>query len=287
MAAVIAAGGTARAQSAFEVCKGESKHVVTGEGQMSIAFIYPEDFPGRTTKQVLFPIGERLAVAEKAKVILVADVDKAVKLVGDKKWSDKAEACPAPPPIEAVLGQKHPNLSTAHVSEVCEGDKCKLVIDLERHGRASAERWVRYTAPIEGKKDDLKALAAAAPKLTASGPPPDAPNAGLAAAELVGGKVRARSDVDGSLEADRIFEASPEIAACGPKNRKAHDVRGYWAEWMLSAKGTAYQTFVHAFAGKDKADEEAADCLKRAIEKLQLSCPRDGKPVKVQTAICL
>src|SRR5262249_26389481 len=56
--------------SVFEVCKGESKPVVAGTGQLSIAFIYPDDFPGRTTREVLYPIGVRLAKAEKAKVIL-------------------------------------------------------------------------------------------------------------------------------------------------------------------------------------------------------------------------
>src|SRR5262245_49423079 len=42
--------------SVFEVCKGESKNVVAGTGQLSIAFIYPDDFPGRTTREVLYPI---------------------------------------------------------------------------------------------------------------------------------------------------------------------------------------------------------------------------------------
>jgi len=66
-----------------------------------------------------------------------------------------------------------------------------------------------------------------------------------------------------------------------------HDVRGYWAEYKLSAKGNPFQTMVKAFAGRDPADDKAAECLKKAIEATQLRCPRDGKVTEVKTAICL
>ena len=286
---VTALAGTAHADNVFEVCKGESKKIVAGTGKLSIALVFPDDFPGRTTRQVLFPIGARLANTEKAKVILVADVDAALKLVGTKKWNDKSDACGGTAPsLNAVLGQKHPNLSTAHVSIGCETQPCELRVDLERHGRPSAERWVRYVAPLDGAKDDLKVIAAAGKKLVAKGTPPDAPTAGLATDKLATGKVRARSDVDGALEADRTMEASAAIAACSPKQRKGpHDVRGYYAEWTLSAKGTAYQTLVKPFAGRDPGDEAAAECLKKALEATTFTCPRDAKAVKVKTAICL
>ena len=76
---VLLGSTAARADGVYDVCKGESKRIVTGNGQMSIAFVYPDDFPGRTSREVLYPIGVRLAQAEKAKIILVADVDKADK----------------------------------------------------------------------------------------------------------------------------------------------------------------------------------------------------------------
>ena len=288
IAALTARFGHARAVGVFEVCKGESRHVVAGTGKLSIAVVYPDDFPGRTTREVLYPVGERLAIAEHAKVILGADVDAAVKLVGAKRWTEKSDACTTAPSLVAVLGQTHPNLSTAHASIACDDKQaCELRIDLERHGRASAERWVRYAAPLVGAKDSPKVIAAAAPKLVAKGPPPDAPTEGLAVDKLPTGKVRVRSDVDGALEADRIMEASEAFAACGPKGRRAHDIRGYTAEWMLSAKGTVYQAFVKPFAGKDPADEVAAECLKKALEATQLPCPRDGHTFKATTAICL
>jgi hypothetical protein len=278
----------ARAQNVYEVCKGESKHVVEGTGQLSIAPIYPDDFPGRTTREVLYPIGVRLAIAEKAKILLGADVDAALKLVGDKQWTAKGDVCTTAPSLVAVLGLKHPNLSTAHVSIACDDKQaCVLRVDLERHGRASAERWVRYEAPLVGDKSSTKVIAAAAPKLEDKGPPPDAPTAGLALSTLSSGKVRVRSDVDGALEADRVMEASEAIAACGPKGRKSFDVRGYYAEWMLSAKGSVYQAFVKPFGGKDAADAVAASCLEKALQATQLPCPRDGKAIKVSTAICL
>src|SRR4051794_1045428 len=81
----------------YAVCKGESKHVVEGTGKLSIAIVMPDDFPGRTERKVVFPIGERLAVAEKATVIAVAEVDTALKLVGAKHWTEKADACSASP----------------------------------------------------------------------------------------------------------------------------------------------------------------------------------------------
>lgn len=287
-AAIAAPVASARADDVFEVCKGESKRVVAGTGQLSIAIVLPDDFPGRTTRQVLFPIGERLAVAEKAKVILVADVDRAIKLIGAKRWSEESATCGTAPSLVAVLGQKHPNLSTAHTTIACDDPKvCQLRVDLERHGRPTAERWVRYAAPLQGDKSDLKVIAATAKKLVAIGPPPDAPTAGLAIAKLATGKVRVRSDVDGALEADRIMESTSAVAACGIANRKPHDVRGYWAEWMLSAQGSVYQAMVKPFAGRDPADDAAAECLRKAIQTIQLPCPRDAKPVKVKTAICL
>ncbi|MEO8843749.1 MAG: hypothetical protein ABI591_29970 [Kofleriaceae bacterium] len=272
----------------YEVCKGESKHIVAGTGKMSIAIVLPDDFPGRTERKVVFPIGERLAIAEKATVILVAEVDKALKLIDAKHWTEKADACNASPSLTAILGLKHPNLSTAHASISCDDKSaCELRIDLERHGRASAERWVRYVAPLVGSKDDLKVIAAAAPKLVAKGAPPDAPTAGLAVSALALGNVRVRSDVDGALEADKIMEANPAFAACGPKGRRSSDIRGYWADWKLNAKGGVFRASVQPFQGKDPTDAAAATCLQKALEATQLPCPRDGNSIDVRTAICL
>lgn len=277
----------AYADGVFDVCKGESKTVVPGTGQMSIAVIYPDDFPGRTTREVLYPIGVRLATAEKAKILLGADVDKALVLVRERHWTEKSNACGSSPSLEAVLGQKHPNLSTARASVACDDKNvCELHIDLERHGRPSAERWVRYTAPLTDKTS-TKALAAAAPKLVAKGAPPDAPQAGLAVTELVQGNVRTRSDADGALQLDRTMEAASAFAACGPKGRKPHDIRGYWADWKLSALGTAMQVQVRPFGGVDPKDKDAAECLNKAVRTLQFACPRDGAVTAVHTAICL
>ena len=270
----------------FEVCKGESKHVVAGTGQLSIALVFPDDFPGRTTREVLFPIGESLARAEHARVILVADVDAAIKLTRERHWSDKTTACGSAPAFAAVLGQKYPNLSTAHVSIACD-DKCELHVDLERHGRSTAERWVRYVAPVAGDKASTKVLAAAGAKLVAKGVPPDAPHAGLAVTDLADGSVTSRSDADGALELDRTMESDAAIAACRPKQRRAHDIRGWWADWKLSALGTAMEVQVKPFGGVDKADEEAATCIRNAMQRLQFTCPRDNAVATVKTAICL
>jgi hypothetical protein len=285
--AALALGAASAHADVFAVCKGESKHIVEGTGQLSIAPIYPDDFPGRTTRTVLYPIGERLAVAEHAKVLLGADIDAAIALVRARKWSEKADECSSAPGLAAVLGQKHANLSTAHVSIACDKGACELRVDLERHGRTSAERWVRYTAPLEGAADKLEVIAAAAHKLKAIGPPPDAPTTGLAVSELADGAVTTRSDADGALELDRAMETDPSIAACAPKGRKPHDTRGYWATWKLNARGTAMEVQVNPFGGRDPADQAAAECLAKALRHLQMSCPRDGKVSDVRTAICL
>ncbi|HEY1551318.1 MAG TPA: hypothetical protein VGG28_25995, partial [Kofleriaceae bacterium] len=127
LAIIVAIGfaAPAYADGVFDVCKHESKTVVPGTGQMSIAVIYPDDFPGRTTRQVLFPIGSRIAVAEHAKILLGAEVDVANKLVTDRHWSESGNACSTAPSLEAVLGQKHANLTTARASIACDGaNKC-------------------------------------------------------------------------------------------------------------------------------------------------------------------
>ena len=136
-------------------------------------------------------------------------------------------------------------------------------------------------------KDKLATLAAAAPKLVAKGPWPDAPTAGAAVAELAPGIVTTRSDADGALELDRAMESNPAFAACGPKGRKPHDIRGYWADWKLSARGTAMEVLVRPFGGADPTDDQAATCLKKALQQMQMACPRDAKVVPVRTAICL
>ncbi len=274
-------------RSVLDVCKGESKHIVAGTGQLSIALVFPDDFPGRTTREVLFPIGESLARAEHAKVILVADVDKAIKLARERQWSDKTTACGTAPAFTAVLGQKYPNLSTAHVAIACEDKKCELQVDLERHGRPTAERWVRYAAPLAGDKTSTKVIAAAGAKLVAKGVPPNAPHAGLAVTELADGTVTARSDADGALELDRSMEGDAALAACRPKSRKPHDIRGWWADWKLSALGNAMEVQVRPFAGADKTDDEIATCLRKAMQRIQFECPRDNRVATVRTAICL
>lgn len=284
---VAAFGSSAEANDVFEVCKGESKTVVVGKGKFAVAVVYPTDFPVTTTPAMRNAVGARIATLEKATIVPAKDVEAAKKLVGEAKWSDKHDVCGYAPSLVAVLGIKHTNLTTAHAAVTCAGEKCELIVDLERHGRPTAERWVRFVAPLAGAKDKVGTIQTAASKLVAKGPPPDVPTAGLAVKELADGKVTVRSDADGALETDRIIEASAAVAACAPKGRKPHDMRGFWAEWMLSAKGTPYQAAVKPFAGRDPNNEKAADCLKKAIEKLQLACPRDGKPVAVKTAICL
>jgi len=287
LAALTSLTASADADGIFDVCKGESKTAVAGTGKPSIAVVYLSDFPVTTTPAMRNAVGAALARAEKAKIVPAIDVEAAKKLVDEKKWNDKSDACGQAPSLVAVLGQRHPNLETATASVGCTGDRCELWVDLERHGARSADRWVRYIAPLVGPKDKLKTIQSAAPKLAAKGLPPDAPKAGLAAAALEVGVVTVRSSTDGALESDRILESNAALAACGPKGRKPHDVRGYWAEYKLSAKGNPFQTMVKAFAGRDPADDKAAECLKKAIEATQLRCPRDGKVTEVKTAICL
>jgi hypothetical protein len=278
--------GAARADGVFDVCKGESKTVVTGKGKMSIAVVYPDSFPVKTTPAMRNKVGARLAKAEKAKIVPAKDVFAAVDLVKEKRWSAKHEACGFAPSLIAVLGQKHTNLATATAEVVCD-DKgaCELHLDLQRHGRGSAERWVRYSAPLDGPKDDLKTIMKAAPKLVA-GDFPNHPTDGLATDKLPVGAATLRSDVDGALEVDRVMEASAAFAACR-KNRKKDDTRGYWATWTLTALGKPSKVMVKPFQGDDPADKEVAECLTRAMETTQLACPRDNKPVDVKTAICL
>src|SRR4051812_44275128 len=223
--------GTAHADSVYDICKGESKTAVAGTGKPSIAMVYLSDFPVTTTPAMRNAVAAPIATQEKAKIVPAVDVEAAKKLVDSGKWNDKSDACGQAPSLVAVLGQKHPNLSTATATVSCQGDACTLNVDLERHGRKSSERWVRYSAALPAGKPTLASIQAASAKLKPNGVPPDAPKAGLAVDELVDGNVYVRSDVDGSLESDRIMEANPAIAACAPKGRKKHDIRGYWAEW--------------------------------------------------------
>lgn len=289
MIALPALAGTAHADSIFDVCKGESKTVVAGTGRMSIAVVYPDDFPATTTPVMRNAVGARLANGEKAKIVPAKDVEAAKKLVSGRQWTEGGDACGLAPSLIAVLGTRHPNLTTAHAAIVCDDKSaCTLQVDLERHGRKSAERWVRYTAPLAGPKDKVGTITAAAGKLVArKGAPPDRRSAGMAVTDLPTGVVTVRSDVDGALEADRAMESSRAFAACRPKSRKAHDLRGYWAEWKLSARGNPFQAFVKPFAGRDPSDQTVAECLRKALETTQLSCPRDAKIVAVKTAICL
>lgn len=284
---VVALAVPARAQNAFEVCKGESKPLVAGKGKISIAVVYPDDFPVKTTPAMRNAVGAALARAEKGIIVPAKDVEAAKKLVDAKKWTEKSAACGYSPSLVAVLGQKHQNLSTAHATVSCEGDKCTLRVDLERHGKPSAQRWAMYTAPLAGPKDKVGTIQSAAAKLVTKGAPPDAPTKGLAVKELQAGTVTVRSDIDGALDLDRAMEAAPSLAACTPKKKSAKDIRGYWADWKLSAQGTAMEVAVKPFGGVDPTDETAAKCLRSALQSLQMACPRDGKVTQVRTAICL
>jgi len=278
--------GTASAQNAFDVCKGESKPVVEGKGKIAIAVVYPENFPVKTTPAMRNAVGAALAKAEKGIIVPAKDVEAAKKLVDAKKWTEKSDACGYSPSLVAVLGMKHKNLSTAHASVDCTDEKaCRLRVDLERHGKASAERWVRYETGLA--KADVATIQKTAAKLKSQGAPPDAPTKGLAVKELTSGTVTVRSDIDGALELDAAMEANTAFASCAPKKKSAKDIRGYWAEWKLNAKGTAMEVFVKPFGGVDPTDETAAKCLRDALQKMQMACPRDGQILKVRTAICL
>ncbi|HUS32886.1 MAG TPA: hypothetical protein VMZ53_30500 [Kofleriaceae bacterium] len=284
--ALVAFTATAHAQNAFDVCKGESKPLVEGKGKITIAVVYPEDFPVKTTPAMRNAVGAALAKAEKGTIVPAKDVEAAKKLVDAKKWTDKSDACGYSPSLVAVLGQKHKNLSTAHATVACSDDKtCTLRVDLERHGKPTAERWVRYEARLP--KTDLATIQKTAAKLASKGAPPDAPTKGLAVKELTSGAVTVRSDIDGALELDAAMEANAAFAACAPKKKSTKDIRGYWADWKLNAKGTAMEVFVKPFGGVDPTDETASKCLRDALQKMQMACPRDGQILKVRTAICL
>lgn len=286
--AIFISAGAAHADNVLDVCKGESKTVVSGKGQMTIAVVYPDDFPVATTPVMRNAVAARLASSEKAKIVPAIDVDRAKKLVTGRQWAEQGDTCGLAPSLIAVLGTRHPNLTTAHAAVICDDKGCALQVDLERHGRPSAQRWVRYSAPIAGAKDKVETYTATGPKLVAKpGAPQDRKSPGMAVTDLPSGVVTVRSDVDGALEADRAMEASTAFAACRPKTRKPHDVRGYWAEWKLSARGNPYQALVKAFGGRDPSDEQVSECLRKALESTQVSCPRDGKVVSVKTAICL
>ncbi|MDB4955645.1 MAG: hypothetical protein JWO36_3214 [Myxococcales bacterium] len=286
--ALILVAGRARADGVFDVCKGESKTAVAGTGKLSIAVVYPDEFPVKPTPAMRNSVGEQLAKREKAIIVPAKDVLAARALVGEKRWTDKAVECGLAPSLVAVLGLKHPNLSTARAQVSCDDkNKCELIIDLERHGRPTAERFARYAAPLTGPKDKVATISAAAAHLESKGAPPDAPAAGLATTELAVGNLRVRSDIDGALEIDRTIEATAAVAACAPKGRKPHDVRGYWADWKLSARGNPFQVTVKPFGGVDPADTAAADCLRKALTAIQLACPRDASTATVRTAICL
>lgn len=288
LALLVVLTGTAHAQNAFEVCKGESKTAVAGKGKLAIAVVYPDDFPVKTTPAMRNAVGAALAKAEAGTIVPAKDVEAAKKLVDAKKWNEKSASCGYAPSLVAVLGQKHQNLSSALASVSCdEAGACELRVDLERHGKASAERWVRYSVPLAGDKTKVVTFQKAAPKLKSQGVPSDASTRGLAVKELPPGVVTVRSDIDGALELDRAMEGNPAFAACTPKKKHERDTRGFWADWKLNAQGTAMEVFVKPFGGVDPADETAAKCLAGALRKMQMACPRDGKPVAVRTAICL
>ena len=61
LAASLVAPASAAAQDVFAVCKGESQPVVAGTGKMSIAVVYPDDFPIKTTPAMRNAVGRRLA----------------------------------------------------------------------------------------------------------------------------------------------------------------------------------------------------------------------------------
>jgi hypothetical protein len=47
------------------------------------------------------------------------------------------------------------------------------------------------------------------------------------------------------------------------------------------------EVMVKPFGGADPTDEEAAKCLRKAMQSTQMARPRDGKILTVRTAICL
>ena len=278
--------GTASADDVFEVCKGESKTAVAGTGKPSIGVVYPDSFPIKTTPAMRNAVGARLARAEKATIVPAKDVVAAKTLVEARQWSKTSAACSVSASLVAVLGIRHTNLISATAEVVCDpAGACQLQVDLERHGRKSAERWVRYVAPLKGPKTELATYMAAAPKLTL-GPKPDKVTPGMAVKELPANAVTVRSTAAGYLEVDRTMEASQAFPACRPKTGKKA-TRGFWAEWTLLAPGKASSVMVKPFAGVDPLDKEAAACLQRAIEQTQFACPRDGKQTSVKSAICL
>jgi hypothetical protein len=283
---VMVLSSTARAdESVLDACKGESKTVVTGQGRASIAVVYPDAFPVKTTPAMRNAVGARLARAEKAKIVPAKDVFAARELVEDRKWSATSTQCTVSASLIAILGLKHTNLHTATAEVICNGADCELRIDIERHGKPSKDRWGRYVAKLTGPKDQIKTYMTTAPKLKSV--PSDKTSAGMAVTKLATGVVTTRSNVDGALEVDRAMEASAAFAACRPKARKADDIRGYRAEWVLSAIGRPGKVMVKPFAGTDPTDKDVAQCLRKALETTQLACPRDGKPADVVTSICL
>jgi len=241
-------------------------------------------FAGRSREPLLRAVESRLRTRDPAlRLVRREEVARAEGLVTSRRWSPRGPVCGQPPPLPALLAERHPNLALANVVTLCEaqGSECWLQVLFSRAGADDAEGLPESVldATLSGPPTALASWVEAAGRLDTS------QMGGLMGYEIGS---RAAVIVRGNQDDDPWLRLTPTldlradaIAACAPAGISSFRLR-----WTISPTGEP-GTVEAMPATAPASTPEALACLARLVHETSWPCPRSGAATPVELTVCV
>jgi hypothetical protein len=257
---------------------------------LEVAVLYDGNrLKGAEAGALLEAVAERVRAIHGHATVGPFEVMRAEALVEAKKWRDDALVCGQPPPLPALLAERHPNLALAKVSTQCfrsdsgEGELCSLEVRFRRPGAPgepvpgtlaatptdtrSAAGWIEAARALEQREGLLGGIF------------------GLAMSSTRFYRVGGTEDDDPWL---RI--APTLVGAAGEKIRKCHpgkDVASFLLRWTIAPDGSVISSGAEAITPPKGDARKESLCIADALLKSAWPCPRSGAPTAVEARVCI
>ncbi|GEM_PF-5732076 len=241
----------------------------------------------------------------KARPISMADVEKAERLVREKKISQTGNVCGEEAPIEAVLQMEYKNLLIAQVQTQHVTNACLEYSEVER-------RMVKKKGCIQNEKLFLKV------GINAYGYPRFFDTRSLEVALKTADTTKAKDWIRASKELKsprsrnllgalmglsvnssfystrRFYHRRPEnswfeegrkldaLKACN----LSQETMSYDLSWTISPQGASENIEVSWVEAPSDQQKEAKACLEKSLKEMPWRCPQDGKSQVEKVRVC-
>ncbi len=256
----------------------------------TIAVLYAGDrVPASHRARLLDTVRARVATRTGVRVLSAAEVDRAVALREARRVRSRGPTCGQPPPLAWVLTAAHRDVVLAEVDTSCPAvpeeavDRCRIAVRFRRPGTDDPTGLPGPLFAAVEPGDDPDAWLAGAARLADR----EVPLGGMVGVFAASRPVRVRaigaSSTDPWLRVPQLLSSSNAVFdGCAPPDETA--ALSVDVSWRVSAIGETSRVEV---TPRSNADEEAARCVRRALEGLAWPCTPANRPQEIELTLCL